>query len=453
MSAGSSVPPEKRKTVLVVGSGGREHALAWKLSCSSQVARVCVAPGNPGMAPEWERWPFGGDRERDFAALAERALREKVDLVVVGPDNPLADGLVDVLESRGLKAFGPSAAAARIEASKAFAKEVMAAAGVPTAKYWAVDSLEEARKILRSAPWGAGWVIKADGLALGKGVRVCDSLDEALNACAELMPVSKRLVIEERLSGEEISWLALCDGQGCALLEPARDYKRVGDGDRGPNTGGMGAFSPVPGVPASWAARVREEVFGRTLAEMRRRGTPFRGVLYAGLMADFARDRYWVLEFNARFGDPETQALMPRIEGDILPWFEACATSGGLEGLPAQVPFAREAAVYVVGAARGYPDSPEKGRAIVGLRGSGSQGGRGCKDGYFCAGVAAKDGAWVTSGGRVFGALGMGADLGAARTQAYARLESVRFEGMHFRRDVAAGATTAAAAAGPGGRS
>jgi phosphoribosylamine--glycine ligase len=281
-------------------------------------------------------------------------------------------------------------------------------------------------------------VIKADGLALGKGVRVCATLDEGLHACEDLSRISQDLVIEERLQGEELSWLALCDGAACAPLDPARDYKRVGDGDQGGNTGGMGAFSPVPGVPKGFEERVRREVFEPVLKEMKKRGTPFKGVLYAGLMADFARDRYWVIEFNARFGDPETQALMPRIEGDIYPWFEACAR-GDLGGLPPRVPFGTDAAVYVVGAARGYPDSPEKGHAIRGLEAMPAA----HPEGYFCAGVAQPtDGkGLVTSGGRVFGALGVAPDLQRARALAYERLARVTFEGLQHRKDIAGGAT------------
>jgi phosphoribosylamine--glycine ligase len=434
-------------TVLVVGAGGREHALAWKLAQSPSVARVIVAPGNPGMPRAWTRWTFGSSAS-EFAALAMRARDERVDLVVVGPDNPLADGLVDVLEAHGCLAFGPSRAAARVEASKAFAKKVMKSAGVPTARYWVARSLEEARKILKSVPWGAGWVIKADGLALGKGVRVCSALDEALQACEDLIRISPELVIEERLTGEELSWMAFCDGTRCALLEPARDYKRVRDGDEGPNTGGMGAFSPIPGIPAGFGERVRAEVFEPALRELARLGASFKGLLYAGIMADFARDQYWVLEFNARFGDPETQALMPRIQGDIYPWFEACAR-GELRELPSVVPFVSESAVFVVGAARGYPESPEKGQTLAGLSAFPET----APEGYFCAGVALSDrtvdvtgdaaaasgpgGAELMSaGGRVFGALGMGTTLESARSQAYDRLRQVSFEGMHFRRDV-----------------
>jgi phosphoribosylamine--glycine ligase len=241
------------------------------------------------------------------------------------------------------------------------------------------------------------------------------------------------------LAGEELSCLALCDGERCAMLEPARDYKRVGEGDRGPNTGGMGAFSPVPGVPAGFTERLRREVFEPVLREMRKRGTPFKGVLYAGVMADFGPEgggRYWVLEFNARFGDPETQALMPRIRGDIYPWLEACAR-GDLAGMPDRVPFADDSAVYVVGAARGYPENPEKGKTITGLAALPAR----HAEGYFCAGVGAgtHPGELVTSGGRVFGALGIAATLELARKGAYERLGRVGFEGMHYRRDIAGG--------------
>ncbi len=420
------------KTVVVVGSGGREHALAWKLSQSPEISRLIVAPGNAGMPAGWERWQLGSSKA-DFVEFAKRARETQVDLVVVGPDNPLADGIVNVMNDAGVLALGPTREAAQLEASKAFAKDVMKAAGIPTAQYRLAQNIEEARKILRSVPWGAGWVIKADGLALGKGVRVCATQSEALSAAEELIQISGSLVIEERLLGEEISWLALCDGDRCALLDPARDYKRIRDRDEGPNTGGMGAFSPIPGVTSALADKVRSQVFEPALREMKKRGASFRGVLYAGLMAQLESERFWVIEFNARFGDPETQVLMPRIEGDIYPWFEACAR-GDLRALPPSVPFKKEAAVYVVGAAKGYPETPEKGKAISGFSAE-------LEDGVprmFAAGVAAQEQGLVTSGGRVFGTLGMGANLKVARAQAYERIHKVKFEGLQFRTDVAA---------------
>lgn len=417
-------------TVVVVGSGGREHALAWKLASSSRTGRLGVAPGNAGMPAAWERWPLGG--AQDFEAFARRARNERVDLVVVGPDQPLADGLVDILNEHGVLTFGPSRGAAQIEASKAFAKEVMQAAGVPTAQYGVAHSLEQAIQLLQSFPAEQPCpVIKADGLALGKGVRICQSRDEAIQASRELILVSGRLVIEERLFGEEISWMAFCDGDRCALLEPARDYKRLQNGDQGPNTGGMGAFSPVPGIPAAWTERVRQEIFLPTLREMKKRGHSFRGLLYAGLMVDVARDRFWVIEFNSRFGDPEAQVLLPRIEGDLYPWLEACAR-GDLTGLPSRVPFKKDAAVYVVGAARGYPEKPEKGQLVEGPSENSIE-----ETSVFFAGVAASSQGLVTSGGRVLGALGLGSSLKEARTQAYSRLGRVGFEGMQFRSDIA----------------
>jgi phosphoribosylamine--glycine ligase len=417
-------------TVLVVGSGGREHALAWKLAQSSSVTRLIVAPGNAGMSREWDSWPVLLSEGRPaFESLAKRARSESVDLAVIGPDNALADGIVDILESYGIPTFGPFAKAAQIEASKAFAKDVMRAAGVPTARYWIANSAEEARKILKSVPW-PGWVIKADGLAFGKGVRVCDKLEDALNAVQDLMLLSRSLVIEEKLVGEEISWMALCDGDRCALLEPARDYKTLLDGNRGPNTGGMGAYSPISHIPPSWSKRVRETVFLPTLREMKRRGAPFRGVLYAGLMADLAADRFWVLEFNARFGDPEAQVLLPRIDGDFLPWCQAVAR-GDLRDLPESVPFKKDAAVYVVAAAQGYPNQPKAGDPISIL----SEG-----TSLFFAGVKQQnhvtDSQWVTQGGRVLGALGLGHDLDLARSRAYENLNQVQFEGMQFRQDI-----------------
>ena len=427
-------------SVVLVGSGGREHALGWKLSRSPRITRLIVAPGNDGMP--WERWPLktsepGAAQRAEYERFARECVEKKIDFVVVGPDNPLADGIVDVLTQAGVKAFGPTASAAQLEASKAFAKEVMKAAGVPTAKSFVAPNKDEARRLLKSLPWPkedavGGWVVKFDGLALGKGVVVCGSLPEA-QAGIDALPEGK-FVIEERLQGEEISWLAFCDGDRCALMEPARDHKRLWDDNRGPNTGGMGAFSPVPGIPAAWSRRVREEIFLPTLREMKKRGTPFRGVLYAGMMIDVPADRFWVIEFNARFGDPETQVLMLRLDGDLLEWCQASA-AGELSRLPEMVPFVREAAVAVVAAAKGYPDSPLKGALISGPAGLVQAAGD--RPEYFLAGVARKDGALVTSGGRVLAALGMGRDLGAARREAYTRLSLVKFEGLQARSDIA----------------
>lgn len=442
-------------TVLILGSGAREHALAWKLSQSPRVGRLIIAPGNDGLPERWTRWPVRLTAA-DFPALARRAKEEKVDLVIVGPDNPLAEGVSDVFQEWGVPCFGPSAAAARLESSKSFAKEVMASAGVPTARHLTAATAEEAGKVLAGLDWsdGRGWVVKADGLALGKGVRVCASAEEAEQAAADLLGVNGGLLIEERLAGEEQSWLAFCDGERACLLEPARDYKRLMDQDRGPNTGGMGAFSPIEGLSPGFAERVRREVFEPVLAEMSRRGAPFLGVLYAGLMVDPSRERFWVLEFNVRFGDPEAQVLLPRMADDFLLWAQAVAL-GDLSGFPTRVPMLPEAAVYVVGASWGYPDKPERGRPIAGPlsqldRASGVPH-------YFCAGVARADAGaaqnplpvgtatgtgaslsgLMTDGGRIFGALGMGMGLARARAQAYERLKRVSFAGMQYRLDVA----------------
>lgn len=425
------------KTALLIGSGGREHAQAWKLSRSPQVKRLIIVPGNDGMSAEWERWAMPLGSRADFAAIARRAREEKVDLAVIGPDNPLADGIVDVFEEHGITTFGPSAAAAQIEASKAFAKSVMAAAGVPTAHYFEARSSLEAKKILEGLDWKSGWVLKADGLALGKGVHVCATLAEAQSALGALEAQGHcgHLVIEERLSGEEISWMAFCDGTRCALLEPARDYKRAYDGDQGPNTGGMGALSPVPGVSPEWAARVRNEVFLPTLREMARRGAPFRGVLYAGLMVDLQRGILNVLEFNARFGDPETQVLLSRMDADFYEWCEASAR-GDLSRLPSEVPFAREAAVVVVAAARGYPEAPQKGAPIEGPL---FENANSSEPSYFLAGVARLGQDFIVSGGRVLGAMGRSPTLEGARTQAYARIEKIHAPGLHYRKDIASG--------------
>lgn len=432
------------KTVLVLGSGAREHALAWKLAASPQVSRVIVAPGNDGMPTQWERWDFSG-LSADFSKLAERARAEKVDLTVVGPDAYLADGIVDVFTQLGLCVFGPTQAAAQLEASKAFAKGVMAAAGIPTASYQ--EFLDEASARTYIELLKGPFVIKADGLALGKGVVVCDSIAEGLEALPRLFAVNGRqkgrVIIEEKVSGEESSWMAICDGEHCAVLEPARDYKTLREGGRGPNTGGMGAFSPVTSYGPEFQERVLREVFQPTLKEMKRRGTPFRGVLYAGLMISGLK--YWVLEFNARFGDPEAQVLLPRIDENLEDFYDLCLLSAqGKMKSDRAVKMKSEHAVYVVAAAPGYPENPVKGaRFICKVRES-------AVPEYFFAGVrkTEKPDEFEVSGGRVFGALGMAKGVGdvcaanaasTARSLAYDRLRRVSFEGMQIRSDVGSG--------------
>lgn len=444
-------------TVLLIGSGGREHALAWKILQSPLCARLILAPGNDAMA--WdssnsshaskktskisskitERWDLPSDASL-YPALADRAQKAGVQLVIVGPDNPLAAGIADVMRAKDLPCFGPSQRAAEIESSKSFSKEVMKAAGVPTPEYRVFTDASEAERFLKSAPWGTpekpeGWVVKADGLALGKGVIVCSSLKESLQAVKILHALSGKIVVEKKVSGAELSWMAICDGERAALLDPARDYKRLRDGDQGPNTGGMGAYSPVMEM-MGLEKRVRDEVFLPTLRELKKRGRPFNGVLYAGLMIELGSTpqeaQISVLEFNARFGDPEAQVLMPRIEGDLVEWFYAAAT-GKLSQKPERVPFLKESAVYVVASAAGYPENPEKGAEILGLQDlldvSCTEVPR-----VFVAGAKA---AWQVTGGRVLGALGLGSSLEQARVSAYQTLSQIRFSGMHFRKDIA----------------
>lgn len=423
-------------TVLVVGGGGREHAIAWKLAQSPHVSRVILAPGNPGMPDLWERWRVQLNEGRaSFEQLADRARQSQVNLVVIGPDNPLADGIVDVFQEKGLLCFGPTSRAAQIEASKVFAKKMMNKAGVPTASYRVLGTFEEAKKLIESLPWRGrwGWVIKADGLAYGKGVYVCRTVQEALSALKSLSEFSNRWIVEEYLSGEEISWMAFCDGEQCALLAPVRDYKRLLDSNQGPNTGGMGAFSPIPGLPHSLSKKIKEKVFLPILKELKEAGAEFRGVLYAGLMiaADF--QQFWVLEFNARFGDSEAQVLLPRMKDDLYPWLEASA-QGKLNDLADQVDFYEKSAVYVVLATENYPNSSS-------LAPSGSLKKtiffeNNVKESCFFSNVKKSDQGLLPAGGRVLGVLGEGSNLESARCQAYDHLKKIYFEGMQFRTDV-----------------
>ncbi len=423
--------------VWVIGSGAREHALAWKLSKSPQVVSIGVVPGNDGMSPEWDRIPAKlAEGKVEFERLARVAREQSVSLVVVGPDQPLADGLVDCFEAQGLSCFGPSREASKLEWSKAFSKEVMQAAQVPTARFWAFENASEAKRLLKSVPWGArGWVIKADGLALGKGVRVCRELSEAESAASEFLALSGKIIVEEEVRGQESSWFAFCEGERCVLLDAARDYKQLKDQGQGPNTGGMGAYSPLSEFDARFAQRVREEVFLPVLREMVKRGSPYRGILYAGLMVDSTSGQYWVLEFNARFGDPEAQVLLARMEDDFFGWAAAVAQRK-LAERPSEVRFTPEAAVYVVAASAGYPESPQLGASLPWNLAQVPE----HPPHLFFAGVRREDPSpsarLQCSGGRVLGVMGRGADLKQARSQAYARLERIRFEGMQFRKDI-----------------
>jgi phosphoribosylamine---glycine ligase len=418
-------------STLVVGGGGREHALAWGLEQSPSVERVETAPGNPGtdvLGPRHAVEPA------DPVAVADLAERRGVDLVVVGPEDPLVAGVVDELARRGIAAFGPSAAAARIEGSKAFAKDVMRAADVPTAGYVATGDRDEAQSSLdRFRP---PYVVKADGLAAGKGVLICPTLEEARSAVDDVLvqrafgEAGARLVIEEHLEGPERSVFAVCDGENAVLLSPAQDYKRALDGDEGPNTGGMGAFTPVPGFELRDVAELEQTVFLPVLRELAGRGTPFRGLLYAGLIDTAEGLR--VLEFNARFGDPETQVIVPRLSSDLGELLLASATGSVAD---VGVSWRDEAVVTVVLASGGYPGSYEKGVAITGVERAGDL------DGVevFHAGTArGEDGTLVTAGGRVLDVTARGPSIADARAAAYAAVTDIGFEGMQVRTDIAA---------------
>jgi phosphoribosylamine---glycine ligase len=394
----------------LIGSGGREHALAWKLRQSSLLDELHAAPGNPGIASLGECHPV---RAEDGEGLLDLARDLEADLVVVGPEAPLVSGVADELRHAGVRVFGPGREAARIEGSKTFAKDVMRAAGVPTA-----ETLAVARPPC---------VVKVDGLAAGKGVFVCPdqaSLDDALHAVGRL---GQPLVIEELLEGEEVSLFAVADGRNAVALAPARDYKRIGDGDTGPNTGGMGSFSPVAGISAADAQELLETVHLPVLAELASRGRPFVGLLYAGLMLTEAGPR--VLEFNCRFGDPETQAILPRIDGDLLEVL-AAAAGGDLGGITTST--GDDAAVTVVLASRDYPERGDSGTPIEGAVGAAAAAL------VFHAGTAVRGGQLVTNGGRVLNVTGLGPTLDAAREAAYAACASISFDGMQYRRDIAA---------------
>lgn len=431
--------------LLLIGSGGREHALAWKLAQSERVKELFVAPGNPGIALE-PKVTCTGVSASDFEGIKKICIEKKIGFVVVGPDQALADGLVDFLNGNGIKAFGPVKEAARIEFSKAFSKQLMQEQGIPTAKFEVFEDLGKAYQFLSDVEWGDGWVIKADGLALGKGVVVCENREEALTAINEFRAGSmgeagKRIVVEERLLGREASAFSLCDGTGAVFLGFACDYKRIYDGDQGPNTGGMGAFSPADWLPESTAELVQESVVLPLLKALRERGTPFQGILFTGLMMTATGPK--VLEFNARFGDPETQALMPLIDEDLLPWLEA-ASEGRLSSLSPSGPKLKPLhAVHVVMAAHGYPGAGgvavRKGDLIeipTEFFPQEEEVQRMAK--LFFAGVARQGHPpkFVTAGGRVLGLTALAPTQEEARRKAYALIESIRFAGAQRRSDV-----------------
>ncbi len=416
--------------VLLVGSGGREHALAWAMAQSPLRPTLLAAPGNPGIAGHARCLPVAA---HDVAGLVALAQEERVDLVVPGPEAPLVAGLADACAQLGLACSGPSAAAAQLEGSKSFTKAIAAAAQIPTARFETVESVPAALACLRR--FGAPVVVKADGLAAGKGVVVATTLAEAEAAVLAMLrdgslgAAGQRLVIEECLVGPEASLFALCDGENAVPLGVAQDHKRVGDNDTGPNTGGMGAYTPVPVMPPAMVDAAMRRIVHPALAEMARRGTPFRGILFAGLM--LTADGPKLIEFNVRLGDPEAQALLPMLDADLLGLLHRAA-AGSVAGLaPRMHP---GAAVAVVVAARGYPTAPILGQSLGGLTAARATGAL-----LFQAGTAtAPDDGLVSAGGRVLTVCGRGADLAAARRLAYAGVAALNFPGGFWRQDIAA---------------
>ena len=414
--------------VLVVGGGGREHALVWKIAQSPLVTQVFCAPGNPGTADLALNLPIRVD---EIDKLLGFAKSEGIDLTVVGPEQPLSLGIVDLFQEYGLKVFGPSRSAARIEASKAFSKDLMQKYQIPTAAYGVFTEVDPALAFIRQT--GAPIVVKADGLAAGKGVVVAQTIEEANNAVREMLTgnafgdAGSRVVIEEFLEGEEASFLVITDGKEVISLASAQDHKAIFDGDQGPNTGGMGAYSPAPVVTTQVHAAAMEQVVQRAVDGMAAEGCPYRGILYAGLMIKDGQVK--TLEFNARFGDPECQPLLMRMKSDLVPLLLAVA-EGSLAGR--FIEWYDQAAVCVVMAAEGYPGDYPKGDAITGIEAAEEFE----QVKVFHAGTAEKDGAVVTAGGRVLGVTALGEDVAAAIAQAYRAVDRISWRGVQFRSDI-----------------
>ncbi|MBQ2120308.1 MAG: phosphoribosylamine--glycine ligase [Peptococcaceae bacterium] len=413
--------------VLVVGSGGREHALVWKISQSPMVDKIYCAPGNAGIGQMAECVAI---KAEDLDGLLEFAVQNEIGLTVVGPEVPLTMGIVDKFQEKGLKIFGPSGRAAEIEGSKTFAKDLMAKYGIPTAKYGAFTDAAEAKAFL--AEVGLPCVVKADGLAAGKGVLICETKEEAETAVEDILVDNKfgnagsRVVVEEFLTGQEVSMLAFSDGKTIVPMVSSQDHKLIWDGDKGLNTGGMGAYSPAPIYTADIHEIVVPQVLEATIKAMEQEGRPFAGILYAGLM--LTADGPKVLEFNARFGDPETQAVLPRLKSDLVEIFLAI-----IDGRLAEmnIEWHEEAAVCVVMASGGYPESSDKGRVITGLKEAEEAGAI-----VFHAGTKETDGNIVTNGGRVLGISALGKDIAEAIENAYKGVKQITFENMQYRTDI-----------------
>ncbi|OGP16335.1 MAG: phosphoribosylamine--glycine ligase [Deltaproteobacteria bacterium GWA2_55_10] len=420
--------------VLLVGSGGREHALAWKLSQSPLVDRLFIAPGNPGTAMHGENVAIPAE---DIEGLKAFALREKIDFTVIGPELPLTLGITDAFNAAGLKVFGPTRAAAELEGSKAFSKELMVRYKVPTAFYKRFDESGPAKSYIETHE--PPFVVKADGLAAGKGVIICQTAQEAIEAVDLIMTekafgsAGKRIIIEEFLTGEEASFLAITDGTTVEPLAPAQDHKAIFDNDMGPNTGGMGAYSPAPVVTPALQKKIMETVMVPVVNAMKADGRPYKGVLYAGLMMTKNGPR--VLEFNCRFGDPETQPILMRMESDIVPILVA-ASEGTLHEV--KIKWKQEAAVCVVMAAKGYPGNYLKGSEINGLEEAAKLN----DTMVFHAGTAVKDGKVVTAGGRVLGVTALGPTIKDAIENAYRAVGKISWEGAQYRRDIGKKALT-----------
>jgi phosphoribosylamine--glycine ligase len=414
--------------VFLVGGGGREHALAWKIAQSPRLGRLVAAPGNPGISRHAECVPIKDTATEELVALARR---ERADLVVVGPELPLSLGLADRLSAAGLAVFGASQAAARLESSKVFSKGLMARYDIPTARFGTFQDSAAARLFCREL--GAPLVVKADGLAAGKGAMVCRTLeeaDQALRLCLEdgvFGAAGRVVVIEEFMEGEEASFFVIADGTHALPLVAAQDHKTIFDNDRGPMTGGMGAYSPVAAMGEAMTERVMREIVAPVMAAMAKEGAPYSGVLFVQIMLTKEGPR--VVEFNCRFGDPECQAILPRLDEDILPLFEAVAAGGEL---PASLRWRAEASVCVVLASPGYPDTPSTGLRIQGLDADGGLPGVN----VFHAGTARRDGGLVTAGGRVLGVQAQAPDISKAIGAAYEAVGRIRFDGVQFRHDI-----------------